>query len=486
MMHRTPLLVLPALSLLLLGACTERPAETPAEAASGLAATPTSASAPAQAPAETTAEPKNAPAPAAENATPAAKLPQEKRLAQATPTPVRTSPAPSGSDWAQFRGPTGQGTAADKGTPTSWSATENVVWKTPLPGAGTSTPIVLGQRIYVTSYTGAPNADLKRQISAVDRASGRILWTTEVAAPGPEQDRIREEHGYASSSPAADAERVYCFFGKAGVYAFDHSGKQLWKAPVGDNIHGWGSAASPVLHGNLVFINASVESESLIALDRRTGKEAWRVGGIKESWNTPILVKAPGGKTELVMAIFGKVLGYEPETGKELWSCATGINWYMVPSLVEKDGIVYCIGGRSGGALAVKVGGRGDVTGSHRVWTGTKGSNVSSPVIFGDHMYWAKDSPAVAFCADLKTGNVVYEERMDQAGQVYASAVLADGKVYYVGRSGRTYVVPAKPTFEVLAVNELGERGTYNSSPSVAGGKLFMRSDRNLYCLGTK
>jgi outer membrane protein assembly factor BamB len=376
------------------------------------------------------------------------------------------------------------GVSTERGVPGTWSPSSGILWKTPLPGRGTSSPIILGQRIFVPCWSGSADQP-RRQMVCLDRATGKILWNTDVPAKGAEEARIREDHGHASSTPAADGERIYAFFGKAGVFAFDHNGKQLWRADVGDRTHGWGTATSPVLFQNLVFINASVESESLVALDKRTGKEVWRAPGIKESWNTPVLVSLPGGKTELVLAIMGKVLGFDPMTGQSLWSAATDIGWYMVPSLVAGDGIVYCIGGRGGGgSLAVRAGGRGDVTATHRLWTSPKGSNVPSPILYNGHLYWVRDSPAVAFCAVAKTGQVVYEERLDDGGQVYASPVLADGRLYYVARNGRTYVLPAAPKFEVLAANELGERGMFNASPAVAGGRLFLRSDQFLYCIG--
>jgi hypothetical protein len=270
------------------------------------------------------------------------------------------------------------------------------------------------------------------------------------------------------------------------LFAFDHAGNQVWRADLGDKLNGWGSCPSPILYKDLVIINASVESQSLIAFDRKTGKEVWRARGINESWNTPILVNLDGGKTELVVAIFRKILGIDPATGKELWSCNTEIDWYMVPGLVAKDGIVYCVGGRSGGGLAVRAGGSGNVTGTHRLWTIKKGSNVTSPVLYGDHLYWMHENQGIAYCAELKTGNIVYEEKVDRADQVYASAVLGDGKIYYVTRSGRTIVVAAKPTFEKVATNELGRAGTFNASPAIADGKIFIRSDRALYCFGKK
>jgi len=326
---------------------------------------------------------------------------------------------------------------------------------------------------------------LKRQVVCLQRTDGKILWTRDVPSVLPDSPRVRDNHGYATSSAAVDAERLYVFFGKSGVFALDRrDGRQLWHALVGGKVSGWGTAASLVLHDDFVIVNASVESTSLIALDKRTGKEAWRAGGIRESWNTPILVAAAAGRTELVLAIHGKVLGFDPASGRQLWSCATDIRWYMVPSLVAHDGIVYCIGGRGGGgALAVRVGGRGDVTQSHRLWTLRKGANVPSPIIHDGHLYWANENGTLC-CADAATGRMVYEERLPRAGQIYPSPVLADGKLYYVSRGGRTWVVAAKPQFALLATNDVGRVGLVNASPVVAGGRFFLRSDRFLFCIG--
>jgi outer membrane protein assembly factor BamB len=294
------------------------------------------------------------------------------------------------------------------------------------------------------------------------------------------------EHGYASSTPLADADRLYVFFGRSGVFAFSQDGQQLWQADVGSKIHGWGSASSPVFYKDLVIINAAVESDSLIALNKQTGKEVWRTGGMKESWNTPILVPVAGGKQELVVAISGKVLGFDPATGEQLWLCATGIGWYMVPSLVHDKDTVYCIGGRSGGGLAVRAGGRGDVTQSHRVWTLSKGSNVSSPVFHKGHLYFLHENTGVAYCAEAATGRVLYEERLTGAGQFYASPILAEGKLYGVDRRGTVFVLAAKPQFEQLARNEMGDRSSFDASPAVDGSRLLIRSDKFIYCIGAK
>ncbi len=393
------------------------------------------------------------------------------------------------SDWSRFRGPDGAG-ATSAALPLTWGADQHIAWKTALPGAGASSPIVFGDHIYLTAYTGylVPGEDrgdrsnLKRHLIALSRDKGQILWNKAVSATLPEEENIRD-HGFAASTPVADAERVYVFFGKSGVMAFDHDGEQLWQTSVGQKTHGWGSSASPILDNDLVIVNASVESESLVALNRKTGKEVWRAGGINEAWNTPLIIKA-GGRTEIVVATQGKILAFDPAHGKPLWTCDTDITWYMAPSMVAHEGVVYAIGGRSGiTALAVRGGGAGDVTSSHRLWTIKEGSNVSSPVLHQGHLYFANDSRGVAYCIEATTGKVAYEQRLERADQVYASALLAGGRVYYTTREGKTFVVAAQPTFEQLAVNDLSDRGVFNASLAVNGKQLLIRSDKFLYCI---
>ncbi len=224
-------------------------------------------------------------------------------------------------DWPGFRGPGKMGISRATDLPLAWSNDAGLAWKTPLPGPGASSPIVSGDHIYLTCYTGylvpgEPEGsldDLVRHLVCFARDDGSILWTKSVKAALPEEDRIRD-HGYAANTPAADAERVYAFFGKSGVFAYDHQGNELWHADVGATTSGWGTAASPVLYQDQVFINASVESESLIALDRRTGKEIWRVGGIKEAWNTPLIVHPDSAGRNQRCAISGRGIGW-PGTG---------------------------------------------------------------------------------------------------------------------------------------------------------------------------
>jgi outer membrane protein assembly factor BamB len=380
------------------------------------------------------------------------------------------------------------GVSDAKGLPLTWSADENVLWKTALPGYGSSSPIALGDKIYVTCYSGygmdrqsqGNMADLTLHVVCVSEASGQIVWDRRIAPELPESERVRE-HGYAAPTPVTDGEHLFVFFGKSGVFTLDLDGKQVWQADVGSSTHGWGCGTSPVLYKNLVIVNASVESGSLVALDKRSGKEAWRAGGMRSSWNTPHLVELPGGKQELAVSVKGSILGFDPETGKQIWSCR-GIQDYVCPSIVSERGILYALGGRSSRAIAVRAGGRGDVTETHRLWEAKVGANVCSPVIHDGHLYWVSDRNQVAYCLRIDDGSVVYKERFGP--QPYASPLLADGKIYVVTRRGGTFVLPAKPKFEKLAHNEIGDGSVFNASPIVAGGNLILRSDRYLYSIG--
>lgn len=389
-------------------------------------------------------------------------------------------------DWPQFRGPDGQGISQDKNLPVTWSNTENLAWKTSLPGYGSSSPIALDGKLYVTCYSGYATGqtrgsmeNLRLHIVCVDANKGAIIWDKKIKPILPESARVRD-HGYAAGTPATDGEHLYVFFGKTGVLKYDLQGNQVWQTSVGTKTHGWGCGTSPVLYENLVIINASVESGSLVAIDKITGKEVWRAGGMNSSWNTPHLVKAATGKYELAVSVKGWILGFDPKTGKELWRCE-GIPDYICPSIVSSEGILYALGGRSSKAIALRSGGRGDVTNTHKLWQAEVGSNVSSPVIYGGHLYWVSDRKNVAYCISLADGAVKYAQ--DVKLQPYASTLLADGKLYVVTRNAGTLVLAAKPQFEQLAHNKFDDRSTFNASPITCNGKLILRSDENLYCI---
>jgi outer membrane protein assembly factor BamB len=396
----------------------------------------------------------------------------------------------SAGDWPGFRGPTGDGVATDSGLPTTWSAKSNVVWKTKLPGPGTSSPIVVGKKVLVTSYSGyaVDRKDpgdidkLVRHLVCLDRDTGKVLWTRDVPAVQPEHrcGDYLDLHGYASSTPASDGKNVFVFFGKSGVLAYDLGGKKLWTASVGTRTDGWGSASSPVLYKDLVIVNAGVESGALVALDKKKGTEVWRARGISESWTTPVLVKVPGSGTELVVSASKKVLGFDPDSGKELWR-TDSFTWYVCPTVVAHDGVVYAL--QNDACVAVKAGGRGNVTKTHTLWKKNLGSVVPSPVYHKGHLYWATGT---ALCVKADDGSVVYRKRLTpDPGNVYASPLLGDGKIYYVSRTKGAYVVAPGPEFKQLAHNTLEpDKSVCNGSPAVSEGRLLLRSDRYLYCIG--
>jgi hypothetical protein len=256
-----------------------------------------------------------------------------------------TAGEPAAGPWTQFRGPNGLGISAEKGLPVSWVPQQGIAWKADLPGAGASTPIFLGDRIFLTCYSGyavpgEPRGDLsrlKRHVVCLSRRDGRALWNKTVPAKMPEQPTIRE-HGYAANSMFTDGARAYAFLGSSGVFAFDLDGKQLWQANVGSKTNGWGTAASPIRYSEMLIINASVESESLIALDRQTGKEKWHAGGIKESWNTPILHE---GHLYWAHENDGILLCVEAKTGRVVYEERLPRAAQFYPSPVLADGRLY-------------------------------------------------------------------------------------------------------------------------------------------------
>ncbi len=391
-------------------------------------------------------------------------------------------------DWPQFRGPGGLGVTTARNLPLTWSDSENLVWKTAMPGAGSSSPIVLKGRIYATCYSGYGSGvkdageldDLMLHFICVDGKDGRIEWDKRFKPDQPESKRVRD-HGYAAATPITDGTHIYCFFGKSGVMKFDLAGNRLWQTRVGDRTHGWGCGTSPVLHENLVIVNASVESRSLVAVDKTTGKEVWRAGGMNSSWNTPYLVRTADGKWELAVSVKDFILGFDPATGKELWRCE-GIPDYICPSIISHNGVLYALGGRTSKAIAVRPGGRGDVTATHKLWQASVGANVSSPVVHGGHLYWVSDRNQTAYCLALADGAVKYAEKIGP--QPYASTLLAGDRLYVVTRYGGTLVLAAKPSFEQLARNRLNDRSVFNASPAICNGNLILRSDHFLYAIG--
>lgn len=418
----------------------------------------------------------------------------------------------SAGDWPRFRGPNGSGISTDsQATPVEWSPDKNVRWKTPLPGAGVSSPIVVGDRIFVTCYSGyganfGKIENLKRHLVCVDRTSGKILWQKSVDAVLPEDSYSGmgiPAHGYASHTPASDGNRVYVFFGKSGVLAYDFDGKELWQTSVGteSDPHRWGSASSPILYKDKVIVTASAESESLVALDSETGKEVWReeASGLANVWGTPLLVQVDDERTDLVLGVPYEIWGFNPDSGKLRWYSGIPAGDQYSSSVVAVQDVVYSIEGRGGGSAAVRAGGKGDVTKSHTIWSGSDSSRFGTPVIYEGRLYFFSGS--VAGCNDAKTGKKIFQGRLaggsssggdgggrgfgrGGGGSDYSSPVIADGKVYYVQSSGNCFVLKAGDKFEQLAVNSVTtDRESFGATPAFSNGEFFLRSDKRLYCV---
>lgn len=427
---------------------------------------------------------------------------QVSRLASCMLVLMLRGPA-AGADWPQFRGPNGAGIAASDAQPaTVWSDAQGIQWKTNLPGPGSSSPIVWGQRIFVTCYTGygaggdgGTPEQLQRHLLCLDRQTGKILWEQKVAAELPE-DSFRgylTEHGYASSTPVTDGERVYVFFGKTGVLAFDFQGQQLWKVNVGklSSNRRWGSGASPVLYKNTVIVNAAEEGRAVLALDKRTGQQVWKAEAesLELCFATPVLVDCQGGRSDLVLAVPGELWGLNPDTGKLRWFADTGLTGNISPSIAAADGVVFATGGfpRQGSA-AVRAGGKDDVTQTHLLWSSQNASYVPTPVVHGGYLFVVSDQ-GYAMCLEPKTGKLIYRERLPGASSgggkpFYASPVYANGRLYAVSRRSGTFVFEAKPEFKLVAQNQLaGDDTDFNATPAVVGGQLLLRSNRALYCI---
>ena len=263
-------------------------------------------------------------------------------------------------NWSGFRGD-GNGSSKEKGLPATWSGDENIVWRTPLPGYGASSPIVHRNKIFVTGYSGYGTGEggtkgkLKLHVTCISHTNGKVIWDKSIDADTDVKNYrgFVALHGYASQTPVTDGKAVYAFFGRSGVVAYDMGGKRLWQKSVGTGTHGFGTGASPLLIDDVLIVNASVESGALVGFNKKTGDEIWRARGVNSSWNTPLLVKV-NGRSEVVVSMSGQIAAYDPATGKQLWKLTTGIRDYICTSPIAHNGIIYALGGRSGQVFAIR------------------------------------------------------------------------------------------------------------------------------------
>ena len=410
----------------------------------------------------------------------------------------------SATDWSRFRGPNGTGISMDSSIPIEWSDTKNLRWKTALPGPGSSSPVLTDKHVFLTSYSGYGEEDrskgdmsqLKRQLHCIDRNDGKMTWSRSIDALLPEdpyQGMGIPEHGYATNSPVTDGHFVFAFLGKTGVFAFDMAGNEIWKVSVGTESgnRGWGTAASLTLYKDLLIVNASEESQTIFGINKQTGEIVWKAPGaiLELAYGTPIIARVNEDRDDLVIAVPSEVWGLNPNTGKLVWYVETKLTGNLSPSVITDGDTIYVFGGyRSSGSLAIKLGGKGDVTKSNTIWSSQNSSYVVTPILHEGHLYWIDDK-GMYFCVSAKTGELVDKQRVsgiESGGRpVYASPVAINGKLFMQTRNSGLFVIDGTPKMNVLKQNRFAsDTSVFNATPAVDNGQLFLRSYSHLYCVG--
>jgi outer membrane protein assembly factor BamB len=419
----------------------------------------------------------------------------------------------SANDWPHWRGPASNGIAAASALPSTWSASAGVAWQSPLEGAGVSSPIVFGNRVYVTSQTGdgrrragnhptltqggdpksagettlmkRTRTDVAFIVEAFDRASGKRVWIHETKPEG-ELPPVHDKHNLSSASPVTDGERIYAWFGTGQLVALDTNGKPVWSKNLAREYGAfdiqWGHASSPVLFGDTIILLCYHSPASyIVALDKRTGAVKWKVDKAagQESYSSPIVVQAPTGN-ELIVNSNSGVESFDPATGKSLWTYPE-VNRFPIPVAMVDNGVLFLSRGyRSSPYMAIKLGGRGDITNTHVAWrVPTGGPYVSSLLHYQGVIYMSTDN-GILSAVDASNGQRLWQERV--GGTFSASPIAGDGKIYFVSEGGETVVIKAGRTFEILSRNQLD--GHFVASPAAGGGRVFLRADDRIYAVG--
>ena len=384
-------------------------------------------------------------------------------------------------DWPEFRGPTGQGHSTERGVPFEWSESRNVLWKTPVPGLGWSSPVVAGGRVWMTAGIRDRGGASLRAL-AFDIETGREVVNTEVF-------RIRNavltnpKNSHASPTPIIDGDRVYVHFGADGTAALTTSGDIVWKARFSyESQHGTGG--SPVLYGDLLIVNCDgSDTAFVVALDKRTGKVRWKTSRrypADQAYSTPLVIRV-GDRDEVVSVGAYRAAAYDPQSGKEIWRVGYPDGFSNVPRPVYGHGLVYIATGfQQPSLLAVRADGAGDVTKTHIAWTLQRAAPLTpSPLLAGDELYVVSDI-GVASCLAAKTGETHWQQRL--GGNYSASPVFADGRIYFLSEEGVATVIAPGKEFRGLARNQLD--GATLASMAVSGGSIFIRTDSHLYRIG--
>lgn len=423
-----------------------------------------------------------------------------------------SSEAASKHNWSQWRGPEGNGISVETNLPAEWSDTKNIKWKTPIPGRGHSSPVVWDNRIFLTTdiegdivpgakavehlESGKPfkhpdsiGADRKHsfRVICVDRVTGKTLWD-QTAYEGTVYDDRHRKSSFASPTPATDGNYVFAYFGTEGLYCYDFSGKLIWKFSPGPiATFGMGTGTSPVLFENSVILQCDEdngEKSFIVALDKRTGKELWKTARkVQASWSTPLIVRGPQ-RTEMITSGNELIISYDPKTGKELWR-AKGHASNAIATPLAGNGMVFVYAGFPvKKTIAIALGASGDLSNSKSiVWQYDKGTAyVPSSILYGEYLYLLSDRGIIT-CLEAKSGKIVYEGgRIPIPATFTASPVAFDGKILLTSEDGDTFVIKAGPKHEVLATNSIAE--PVYASPAISDGMIFLRGEKNLYCIG--
>jgi outer membrane protein assembly factor BamB len=354
------------------------------------------------------------------------------------------------------------------------------LWKVEVTGSGNSSPIVWGDRVFLTtSYDGGKRLSLL----SYQRSNGQLLWETTIPQKGVEQ--VHDKNGHASATPVTDGKRVYASFGTHGLVAIDFDGNILWHRPLValDNYHG--SAGSPILYEGTVILYQDHQGQSFVAaFDKDTGDTEWRTDrSAKTGWGTPIVLRTKD-RDELIVSSQNEVNAYDPASGKPLW-LVKGNKFEVIPTPTVGHGLVFCSSGRAGPTLAIRPGGSGDVTETHVAWTSPKGSPfVPSTILAGDFLYMINDMVSVVTSYEAKTGKLMFQGRLGEAQRegFSASPVTVDGKIFFTNDNGETFVLEAGPELVLLHVNRLNARTL--ASPALVEGRWYFRTENELICIG--
>lgn len=390
-------------------------------------------------------------------------------------------------NWGHWRGDGGNSVSTDATPPTSWGPTQNIQWKTLIPGRGSSSPVVWNERVFVTSAVPTSNSAYEFTVFCFDRKTGQQQWK-KVATVGRPHEGTHSTNGFASASPCTDGERVYAQFGSRGLYCYTLEGQLVWSRsdfPQMTMRGTFGEGSSPTLAGDLLIVPCDHEGQSaLYAIDKTTGKTVWETKRDEPScWATPFLAES-NGKTQIVMNGQNFARAYDAETGKELWKCG-GQTQRPVACAVGADGVVYVGSGFRGSFLgAFRTSERGDIESSDAVlWSVARDTpDIASPLLSQGRLYYHKGKTGMLTCLDAKTGTPHYTTtRIPGIKSTYASPVAANGHVYVTGRGGTTVVLKDSNKFDIVSNNTVGE--PVDATPALDGNELFIRGQNHLFCI---